>query len=193
MRLELRYRSDVDLSQPGMQVEIRNHVARCLRDYPHGTRGVITLAGVEYCFMYVVHDDVVDGFIGPADYIEQDANECRQPALEARPPLPREERNQAVLGTSPVFETLPNAPAQEHAAAPPAGIGAGPDGLKGHSICSYRLRLRWIASLFIRLGSICDVALLDVLGKSSQAKPREPRTLESGTRRFGFWSRATEG
>jgi hypothetical protein len=122
--------------------------------------------------MYVVHDDVVDGFIGPADYIEQVANECRQPALEARPPLPREERNQAVLGTSPAFETLPNALAQEHAAAPPAGIGAGPGRLKGHSIYSYRLRLRWIGSLFMRLGSICDSALLDVLGESSRAMPR---------------------
>jgi hypothetical protein len=169
MRLELRYRSDVDLSQPGMQVEIRNHVARCLRDYPHGTRGVITLAGVEHCFMYVVHDDVVDGFIGPADYIEQVANERRQTAPEARPPLPREEHNQAVLGTSPAFETLPNALAQEHAAAPPAGIGAGPG---GHSIYSYRLRLRRIASLFMRLGSMCDMALLDVLGESSRATPR---------------------
>jgi hypothetical protein len=46
MRLELRYRSNVDL-QPGMQVEIRNHIARCLRDDPHGDKGVITLAGVD--------------------------------------------------------------------------------------------------------------------------------------------------
>jgi hypothetical protein len=47
MRLELHYRSDIDLSQPAMQVEIRNHIARCLRDYPDGYEGVITLAGVE--------------------------------------------------------------------------------------------------------------------------------------------------
>ena len=46
MRLELHYRSDVDLSQPAMQVEIRNHIARCLRDHPGGDEGVITLAGV---------------------------------------------------------------------------------------------------------------------------------------------------
>ena len=61
MRPELRYRSDIDLSQPAMQVEIRNHIARCLRDYPHGGEGVITHAGVEHCFMYVdaVNDDVV--------------------------------------------------------------------------------------------------------------------------------------
>jgi hypothetical protein len=39
MRLELRYRSDIDLSQPAMQVEIRNHIARCLRDYPRTARG----------------------------------------------------------------------------------------------------------------------------------------------------------
>jgi hypothetical protein len=51
MRRELHYRSDVDLSQPGMQVEIRDHIARCLRDYPGGDEGVITLAGVEHCFM----------------------------------------------------------------------------------------------------------------------------------------------
>jgi hypothetical protein len=75
MRLELHYRSDVDLSQPDMQVEIRNHIARCLRDDPDGDEGVITLAGVEHCFMYVVHDDVVDADIGPADYIEQVVNE----------------------------------------------------------------------------------------------------------------------
>ena len=54
MRLELRYRSDIDLSQPAMQVEIRSHIARCLRDYPQGGEGVITLAGVEHCFMYVL-------------------------------------------------------------------------------------------------------------------------------------------
>jgi hypothetical protein len=71
MRLELRYHSDIDLTQPGMQLEIRSHIARCLRDYPHGCEGVITLAGVEHCFMYVVHDDVVDTVIGPPDYIEQ--------------------------------------------------------------------------------------------------------------------------
>jgi hypothetical protein len=53
MRLELHYRSDVDLSQLAMQVEIRNHIARRLRDHPHGDEGVITLAGVEHCFMYV--------------------------------------------------------------------------------------------------------------------------------------------
>jgi hypothetical protein len=39
MRLELRYRSDIDLSQPAMQVEIRSHIARCLRDYPQGGQG----------------------------------------------------------------------------------------------------------------------------------------------------------
>jgi hypothetical protein len=187
MRLELRYRSDVDLSQPGMQVEIRNHIARCLRDDPHGTRGVITLAGVEHCFMYIVHDDIVHAVIGPPDYIEQVANERRLTAHEARPPLPREEHNQAVLGTSPAFETLPNALAQEHSAATLRGIGTEADGLMGRRIYSYRLRLRWIASLFIRLGCICDAALLEVLGESSRAKPRQHRRiLGSATRRFGL-------
>src|SRR5262249_18502205 len=102
------------------------------------------------------------------------------------------EHNQAVLGTSATFETLPNVLAQEHAAAAPAKIGAQAEGLKGRSICSYHLRLRWIASLFIRLGSICDMALLDVLGESSEAKPREPRILESGNPSLRFWGRATE-
>jgi hypothetical protein len=78
MRLQLHCHSDIDLSQPGMQVEIRSHIARCLRDYPHGGEGVITLAGVEHCFMYVVQDDVVDTVIGPPDYIEQVLNERRQ-------------------------------------------------------------------------------------------------------------------
>ena len=55
---------DIDLSQRGMQVEIRSHIARCLRDYPNGGEGVITLAGVEHCFAYVVEDDVVDTVIG---------------------------------------------------------------------------------------------------------------------------------
>ena len=39
MRLELHYRSDIDLSQSATQVEVRNHIARCLRDYPDGVRG----------------------------------------------------------------------------------------------------------------------------------------------------------
>ena len=49
MRLQLHCHSDIDLSQPGMQAGIRSHIARCLRDYPNGGEGVITLAGVEYC------------------------------------------------------------------------------------------------------------------------------------------------
>jgi hypothetical protein len=67
IRLELCYRSDIDLSQPAMQVEIRNHIARCLRDYPHDCEGVITLGGVEHCFTYIVQGDVVGTVIGPAN------------------------------------------------------------------------------------------------------------------------------
>src|SRR5262245_387487 len=151
MRLELHYRSDVDLSQPGMQVEIRNHIARCLRDYPGGDEGVITLAGVKHCFMYVVHDDVVDAIIGPPDYIEQVANERRQTAHEARPPLPPQEQNQPIAAPPPVPEIRQNELAQEQAAVALRGIGAGAGGLKGRCIYRYRLRLRWIARSFIRL------------------------------------------
>jgi hypothetical protein len=75
MHLELQYRSDIDLSQPAMQVEIRNHIARCLRDFPHGSEGVITLGGVEHCFAYTVHDDVVNTVIGPPEYVQQVVNE----------------------------------------------------------------------------------------------------------------------
>jgi hypothetical protein len=49
MRLELHYRSDIDLTQPAMQVEIRSHIARCLRDYPHGSEGVITGSSIVSC------------------------------------------------------------------------------------------------------------------------------------------------
>jgi hypothetical protein len=84
MRLQLHCHSDIDLSQPGMQVEIRSHIARCLRDYPNGGEGVITLAGVEHCFMYLVQDDVVDTVIAPPDYIEQVFNERQQNMDEAR-------------------------------------------------------------------------------------------------------------
>ena len=91
MRLELCYRSDIDLSQPAMQVEIRNHIARCLRDYPHGGEGVITLGGVEHCFVYVVEDDVVDTVIGPPDYIEQVLNERGLSTHEAVSPPPGSE------------------------------------------------------------------------------------------------------
>jgi hypothetical protein len=166
MRLELHYLSDVDLSEPAMQVEIRNHIARCLREHPQGDEGVITLAGVEHRFMYVVHDDVVDTVIGPPNYIEQVANERRQTAHEA---LPRKEHNQPVLAASPAPQ---DELAQEHSAAALREIGARAEGLKSRRISSYRLPLRWIASLFIRLECICDAALLDVLGESSRAKPR---------------------
>src|SRR3954467_8244621 len=89
MRLQLRCHGDIDLSQPGMQVEIRSHIARCLREYPNGGEGVITLAGVEHCFAYVVEDDVVDTVIGPPDYIEQVFNEGRQDMQEGQSPLLR--------------------------------------------------------------------------------------------------------
>jgi hypothetical protein len=92
MRLQLRCHSDIDLSQPGMQVEIRSRIARCLRDYPHGGERVITLAGVEHCLMYVVQDDVVDTVVRPPDYIEQVLNERRQNMHEASSPLPRKDR-----------------------------------------------------------------------------------------------------
>ena len=73
-----------------MQVEIRSHIARCLRDY-NGGEGVITLAGVEHCFMYVVQNGVVDTVIGPPDYIEQVFNEGRQEMQEGQFPLPRKD------------------------------------------------------------------------------------------------------
>src|SRR5262245_16786853 len=185
MRLELHYRSDVDLSLSGMQVDIRNHIERCLREYPGGDEGVITLAGVEHCFMYVVRDDVVDAVIGPPDYIEQVANERRQTAHEARSSLPRKEHDEPLLGASPLSETRQNELAQERAAVALRGVGAGADGLKGRGIHRYRLRLRWIARSFIRLANICDAALVDVLGESLRAKPGQPRrTLRSATRRF---------
>jgi hypothetical protein len=178
MRLELHYRSDIDLSQPAMQVQIRSHIARYLRDSPQSGEGVITLGGVEHCFRYVVQNDVVETVIGPPDYIEQVINERQQTAREARSPLPRKEQNQPALGAAPAFETRRNELTQERATGALRGIGAGAEGL----------RLRWIAGLFVRLESMCDAALLDVLGESSRAKPRQPRrTLGSATRRFGLW------
>jgi hypothetical protein len=93
MRLELRYRSDIDLSQPAMQVEIRSHILRCLRDFPQSYEGVITLGGVEHCFMYTVQDDVVDTVIGPPDYIEQVLNKYRQTTHEASQ-LPKSDRKE---------------------------------------------------------------------------------------------------
>lgn len=94
MRLELHYRSDIDLSQPAVQAEIRNHIARCLRDYPHGAEGVITVGGVEHCFVYTVHDDVVDTVIGPPDYIEQVLNERRGNTHEGQSPHLDSERKE---------------------------------------------------------------------------------------------------
>ena len=137
--------------------------------------------------MYVVNDDVVDTVIGPPDYIEQVVNERRQTAHEARSPLPRKEHNQLVLGASPAFKTRQNELAQEPAAVALRGIGAGAGGLKGRCIYRYRVSLGWIATFFIRLGCICDAALLDVLGESSRAKPPSGPlcTLGSATRRLG--------
>ena len=41
MRLQLRCHGDIDLRRPGMQVEIRSHIARSLRDYANGGEGVL--------------------------------------------------------------------------------------------------------------------------------------------------------
>jgi hypothetical protein len=54
------------MSQPAMRVQIRSHIARYLRDFPQSGEGVITLAGVEHCFAYIVQD-AVDTVIGPPD------------------------------------------------------------------------------------------------------------------------------
>ena len=87
MRLELHYRSDIDLSQPAMQVEIRSHILRCLREFSQSGEGVITLGGVEHCFIYTVQGDVVETVIGSPDYIAQVLNERGPSSHEASSPL----------------------------------------------------------------------------------------------------------
>ena len=94
MRLQLRCHGDIDLSRPAMQADIRSHIARCLRDYPNGGEGVITLAGVEHCFMYVLQNDVVDTAIGPPTISSRLFTEGRQDMQEGRQaPLPRKDHN----------------------------------------------------------------------------------------------------
>jgi hypothetical protein len=48
MKLDLRYRSPVDLTQPEFQAELRRVIENSLRDFPQGADGVITLGGVEH-------------------------------------------------------------------------------------------------------------------------------------------------
>ena len=68
------------------------------RDYPQGGEGVITLGGVEHCFVYAVHGDVVDTVIWSPDYIEQVINARRQNTHEDAPPaLERNEREWLVM------------------------------------------------------------------------------------------------
>ena len=55
------------------------------------SEGVITLAGIEHCFAYTVHEDVVDTVIGPPDYIEQVLNERLQITDEPRSPIPKKQ------------------------------------------------------------------------------------------------------
>jgi hypothetical protein len=49
---------------------------------------MITLGGVEHCFIYTVQGDVVDTVIGPPDYIEQVLNQRGPSSHEASSPLP---------------------------------------------------------------------------------------------------------
>jgi hypothetical protein len=88
MRLQLRCHSDIDLSQPGMQVEIRSHIARCLRNYPNDGEGVITLAGVEYCFMYVVQNDVVDTVMDLPTTSSRSSTSVGKTCMKRRPRSP---------------------------------------------------------------------------------------------------------
>ena len=66
---------------------IRSHILRCLRDFPQSGEGVITLGGVEHCFIYTVQGDVVDTVIGSPDYIEQVLKERGLSSHEASSPL----------------------------------------------------------------------------------------------------------
>src|SRR5215472_2809139 len=45
--------SNVDLDRPVIQTEIRRHIVRCLRDFPRGGEGAISLGGVEHHFTMV--------------------------------------------------------------------------------------------------------------------------------------------
>ena len=101
MRLQRRGHGDIDLSQSGMRAEIRSHIARCLRDYPNGGEGVITLAGVDYRFMYVVQNDVVDTVIGTTRLHRAGLQRGTADTQEARSPLPRNDHDMRALGFRP--------------------------------------------------------------------------------------------
>ncbi len=70
MKLDLRYRSPVDLTQPEFQAELRRIIENSLRDFPQGADGVITLGGVEHHFTYLVHGEVVEAFVRPRNITE---------------------------------------------------------------------------------------------------------------------------
>ena len=70
MKLNIRYRSSVDLGQPAMQTELRHLIESSLCAFPVGGEGVITLGGVEHHFTYMVRDDVVEMFVQPRDMAE---------------------------------------------------------------------------------------------------------------------------
>ena len=70
MKLDLRCRSPVDLTQPEFQAELRRVIENSLRDFPQCADGVITLGGVEHHFAYRVHGDVVEAFVRPRNITE---------------------------------------------------------------------------------------------------------------------------
>jgi hypothetical protein len=56
--------SQVDVASRSMQVRFATTSHGVCASSLTAARGVITLAGAEHCFMYVVHDNVVDTVIG---------------------------------------------------------------------------------------------------------------------------------
>jgi hypothetical protein len=70
MKLDIRYRSSVDLGQPAMQAELRHLIENNLCGFPVGGEGVITLGGVEHHFTYMVEGEVVKMFVQPRDIAE---------------------------------------------------------------------------------------------------------------------------
>ena len=96
MKLDIRYRSPIDLTQPEFQAELRRVIENSLRDFPQCADGVITLGGVEHHFAYRVHGDVVEAFVRPRNITEVAAA-----GIGAQAPVGRRQRWKNIRDTGP--------------------------------------------------------------------------------------------
>jgi hypothetical protein len=89
--IKIRAIAPANVFYPKHDGRFRAHIRKCLREFPDACEGSITFDDIEYWFVYVVKNGVVDVIMMPRDFAEQRLNEGGLTTHESFNPLPGSE------------------------------------------------------------------------------------------------------